>query len=135
MKVDIYTDGSGTPGLGSGGWAFIVADSQGGAGFRASGCVAGTTNNRMELTAIIEAVNSQPPHVDIVIHTDSEWCINCISGVYTPKKNLDLFREYQALARGRRGTVNFVKVAAHSGDYLNDLADKLAGAARKGVVV
>jgi ribonuclease HI len=134
IKWTYYTDGSGSPSMGEGGWAWVQVE-DGKAVMKGSGHVKMTTNNRMELTAVIEAIARTPPHYDVEIHTDSELTIKCAEGAYTIRANVDLWREFQTLCRERAGTVNFVKVKAHSGDEFNNLADKLAGSARKGVTL
>lgn len=78
-KVEIYTDGSCYPNPGGkGGWGFIVViDDQ--EIHRDSGGADNTTNNRMEMTAIIKAMEfceQEVPHNNIVIYTDNKYCKN-----------------------------------------------------------
>ena len=82
-----------------------------------------TTNNRMELQAVIEALM----FVDddrLVIHTDSKWVENCATGVWERKANRDLWGVYENLSNNR--DIRFVWVKGHSGNMYNDLVDNLA---------
>lgn len=132
-KIEIYTDGSCYPnnGKGKGGWAFVVVvdgeeiHSQRGGG-------APTTNNRMEITAILEAMEfceQEIHHKNITIYTDSEYCRN---GYHTwmhnwqnrdwmMVKNSDLWRK---MFEYKDFTIEWVK--GHSENRWNELADKMA---------
>ena len=98
-----------------------------------------TTNQRMELTACIralEAVKSNGHTIDV--HTDSAYLANCINKKWyinwqrngwlnankKPVENRDLWEKLLALLSSHK--VNFIKVAGHSGDELNERADELA---------
>lgn len=84
-----------------------------------------TTNNRMELLAIISAVNSCPDGAYIDVYTDSQYCIRVLSKSYKPKVNPDLYELYKKCAAHVAG-VRFHWVKGHNGDQYNEMADNLA---------
>ena len=91
------------------------------------------SNNRAELGAIIHALQAVPnPHLyDVVIHTDSEWSLKCITNQWTPLRNLDLLSVVWALMPTFK-SIAFVKVKGHSGHPENERADQIASAAARG---
>ena len=80
--IKIYTDGACRGNPGPGGWGFVIIDGENTKS--SSGYDASTTNNRMELTAAIKAIEAVDPTLPIILHTDStyvqkgitEWIIN-----------------------------------------------------------
>lgn len=90
--IHIWTDGSCLPSSGNGGWAALV--DWGDHIEYLSGTALNTTNNRMEYTAIIRALEwvygDCLPENEILVHTDSELVVKHISGEYRVKKNRDL---------------------------------------------
>lgn len=138
---NVYTDGSVYPNPGPGGWAAVLlvddklsAVRQGAEGF--------TTNNRMELAAIIHGYTLIPPDMPGTIYSDSEICVRTVNEWAkiwagngwrrrTGKiKNLDLVRAVHAEAlRCPKVTVQWVR--GHCGLQWNEYADMLAGEARK----
>ncbi len=84
-----------------------------------------TSNNRMELLAIISAVNACPDGAYIDIYTDSQYCILVLSKSYKPKKNPDLYELYKKCAAHVAG-VRFHWVKGHDGNKYNEMADELA---------
>lgn len=84
-----------------------------------------TSNNRMELLAIISAVNACPDGSFIDIYTDSQYCILVLSKSYKPKKNPDLYESYRKCV-AHVGGVRFHWVKGHDGNTYNELADQLA---------
>lgn len=88
-----------------------------------------TTNNRMELLAIISAVNSIPEGSDVIVFTDSKYCIRVLDG-YMHEKNHDLIRLFAKVSRPMRRIV-FQWVKGHSGNEYNEMADELAFSAFK----
>lgn len=84
-----------------------------------------TSNNRMELLAIISAVNACPDGSFIDIYTDSQYCILVLSKSYKPKKNPDLYELYKKCV-AHVGGVRFHWVKGHDGNTYNELADQLA---------
>ena len=87
-----------------------------------------TSNNRMELLAIISAVNSCPAGAYVDIYTDSQYCIRVLSKSYKPKANPDLYELYKKCAAHVVG-VRFHWVKGHNGNKYNEMADELAYAA------
>lgn len=139
-EIKIYTDGSCYPNPGPGGWAFALSEKE----FQ-SGKVEKTTNQRMEITAILEAIayfKFEFPHLEtLTICTDSMYCINSATrwinkwkrndwtNSYGQKiSNRDLWEIYDELSQDLK--INFKKVKSHSGDTMNDFVDKLAGEKR-----
>jgi len=105
---------------GPGGWAFVVHET----GEAIGGWSAASTNNRMELQAVIEALKYVDPSKSVIIRTDSQYVADAIKGSTTIKTNNDLWKLYEEIAMSRRIKVVWVK--GHSGDPHNEAADKLA---------
>lgn len=133
--VEIYTDGACRGNPGPGGWGVVLI-----AGDRRKTLYGGeteTTNNRMELTAAIEALNALNGSQAVRLYTDSKYVMNGISdwlpgwkrrgwktAAKKPVKNQDL---WQALDDARnRHSVTWQWVKGHSGDAGNEEADALA---------
>lgn len=134
MTLFIYTDGARK--RGDGGWAF-VAVLNGREYHRASGKEERTTNNRMELHAILKALAwSQSYHDNVIIVTDSQYSITVLTAPIDttrpprPYKNIDLIRMGRQLISPRH---KFEWVKGHSGHEWNEFADKLAGHAVRGI--
>ena len=137
-RVEIYADGAsrGTPG--PGGWAATL---EYGEHLRElSGAEAQTTNNRMELTAVIRALEALKRGVSARVHTDSEYVVRGINewlpnwkarGWRTadrkPVKNQDLWEQLDAAAA--RHDIEWKWVKGHSGVPGNERVDALANAA------
>ena len=135
-KVTIYTDGacSGNPGVG--GWGAVLMYR--GHEKRISGAVDNTTNNRMELTAVIEALKSLTESCDADIYSDSaytvnafvngwiyEWArLNWVKADNKPLLNADLWQELYSLSNTHK--LNFIKVKGHADNEYNNICDKLA---------
>lgn len=124
----IYTDGSCTKidpksSTGPGGWGFAIYTKDDDLHFAASGGEADTTNNRMEMMAVIEALKFTIGQ-DVAIHTDSDYTRRCATGKWKRSKNIDLWNTYDKVAKGRK--VEWVKVKAHSGIKGNEYVDRLA---------
>jgi ribonuclease HI len=118
----IFTDGSCLKNpKGPGGWAFTLIEN--GKQWTMSGGDSSTTNNRMELMAVIEALDFAQGN-EYAIHTDSELTIKCATGVYKRKANKDLWDEYDRVLRSRK--INWIWVKAHNGNRLNEYVDRLA---------
>ena len=105
---------------GPGGWAYINHET----GSSCGGFATETTNNRMELLAVIEAIKSLDPKKPICVRTDSQYVDQIARGSNAVRKNHDLWSEYEELAKERR--IKIVWVKGHSGDPHNEKADKLA---------
>ncbi|MBZ4667896.1 MAG: ribonuclease [Epulopiscium sp.] len=137
---EVYTDGACTnnqgEGLQPGGWAAVFVD-----GPALSGGESATTNNRMEMRAVIEALKNTPPHSHVRIYSDSAYVINCFNQKWIdkwekngwmtsskkPVENKDLWLEMRQLEKERQ--VEWIKVKGHSGNQWNEMADTLAVAA------
>jgi ribonuclease HI len=135
--VDIFTDGACSGNPGPGGWGAILRS--GGRERELCGGEADTTNNRMELLAVIEALAALKRPVAARVYTDSQYVQKGISewihgwkrrGWQTadkkPVKNADLWRRLDALAAGHR--VEWHWVRGHAGHAENERADALARA-------
>lgn len=128
-----YTDGACSGNPGPGGWAWAVLG-----GAWASGAEAHSTNQRMEITATLEALRALPGAVEIV--SDSTYVVHCFRDRWwegwmrrgwqnsqrKPVANRDLWEPLIELYREREGLIRFRWVKGHSGDPGNDLVDRLA---------
>jgi len=122
MKT-IYTDGSCLKNPnGPGGWCAIIIDER--FEWIISGSEKSTTNNRMELKAVIESLKLIEEKTECIIYSDSQLTINCASGKWNKKANLDLWKEYEIASKDKQ--INFEWVKAHNGDYYNEKVDKIA---------
>ncbi|MDR2686099.1 MAG: ribonuclease HI [Rickettsiales bacterium] len=130
-KTIIFTDGSCLGNPGRGGWAFASQTT------RQSGGEPMTTNNRMELLATINALESVSAGADVEIHTDSQYVKNGMEtwiknwkrrGWRTADggavKNRDLWERLDGLVNARQ--VSWAWVKGHDGDEMNELVDNLA---------
>lgn len=122
----IYTDGSCLRNPGPGGWAYLVVWPERAMEREGSGGEALTTNNRMELRAVIEALVFIESHGSPCIHlyTDSLWVLNCAQGKWKRKANLDLWKEYDQVSCDKRVVYHWVR--GHNGHVNNERVDKLA---------
>lgn len=134
-RVTIYTDGACRGNPGPGGWgAILVASSRERTLY---GGVRQTTNNRMELTAAIEALKALKRQCEVDVYTDSQYVRNGITAwlpnwkarnwktaARTPVKNADLWRELDTLAV--RHDIRWHWVKGHAGHPGNERADALA---------
>ncbi|MCF2707238.1 ribonuclease HI [Arcanobacterium haemolyticum] len=131
----IATDGACSGNPGPGGWAWVEQVS----GARAAGGAASTTNNVMELTALIEGLEFVGPDVDLLIRCDSQYVINTMTkwapgwrrkgwkkSDGKPVKNRELVERLLTLYEGRRGRTEVEWVKGHAGDAANELCDRLA---------
>ena len=132
----VFTDGSATPNPGPGGWGAVwVEDDQVVA--QASGSDPDTTNNRMELTALIEGVRLVPPDTPATLWSDSNLAVRTMNAWAAgwkargwqrkrgPVENLDLVRELYELLRSRP-ELELKWIRAHVGHRWNEYADRLA---------
>ncbi len=134
-QVEIWTDGAckGNPGLG--GWGALLR--QGQHEKTLYGGEPNTTNNRMELMAVIQALKALKRPCDVIVHTDSqyvqkgmsEWLANWKRRGWRtadkkPVKNADLWQELDLLVAQHELTWRWVR--GHAGDPGNERADQLA---------
>ncbi len=132
----LYTDGACRGNPGPGGWAALIID---GAEERVvSGGEAQTTNQRMELTAVIEGLLAIPGRRRVRVHSDSAYIVNCFRDGWwerwekngwknaqkQPVANRDLWE--RLIKEARRHDVVWQKVAGHADDELNNRVDALA---------
>ena len=139
MAIAIYTDGGCSGNPGPGGWAYvmvqgdsIVAEQWGGE--------KSTTNNRMELLAVISALKTYKEKTelsgDVIVHTDSQYVQKGITEWITkwkrnawktsdkkPVKNQDLWRELDTL--NTEMSVSWEWVRGHAGDFYNERCDSM----------
>ena len=121
--VIAYADGSCLGNPGPGGWGVIIIEADGRMR-ELSGGVRSTTNNRMEITAAIEALRNLPPGTSVLIRTDSQYLVKTMTLGWKRSANPDLWRELDAeVARHR---VRWEWVRGHAGDLMNERADELA---------
>jgi len=134
-SVVIYADGACKGNPGPGGWGVLLRT--GGREKELCGGEAQTTNNRMELTAVIEGLRSLKKRSSVRVYTDSQYVQKGISewihrwkrrGWLTadrkPVKNADLWRRLDEVARGHEVEWHWVK--GHAGHPENERADELA---------
>lgn len=129
-KVYIFSDGSSLGNPGAGGYCAILkyGDSQ----KIVSGSEADTTNNRMELKAVIEGVRALREPCLIELTSDSKYVLNAIDSWlenwirkdFKKVKNPDLWREFLKVSKKHKIVTNWVR--GHSGHSENELCDKIA---------
>lgn len=118
----VYTDGSCSSNPnGVGAWAYVVI-SKNKIEHKKVGRDYVTTSNRMELAAIIEALRDFPQAECII--SDSQYAVNCISGKWKARANLDLVGPARELLSGR-DILRWVR--GHNGNEGNEIADSLCG--------
>ena len=137
-KDGVFSDGSCDGNPGPGGWGFVWVENDGVVAEQ-SGTDPATTNNRMELRALIEAYKSLPEDARLIVHSDSQLCVKTINEWATgweqrgwrrkkgPIANLELVRELWDLAN-RHPHVTLQWIKAHDGSRWNEYADALASA-------
>ncbi len=135
-EVEIYTDGACSGNPGNGGWSAILSFK--GIEKEISGGEKDTTNNKMELKAIIEGLKALKESCKVKLYSDSAYCISAFnenwidtwikSGWKTankkPVKNLELWQELLSLIN--KHEVEFIKVKGHADNEKNNRCDELA---------
>ncbi|MBP7558089.1 MAG: ribonuclease HI [Chitinophagaceae bacterium] len=139
MQITIYTDGSSRGNPGPGGYGAILMSGthrkELSKGYRL------TTNNRMELMAVIAALSAlKKPGMNVMIYSDSQYVINSVEKGWLKtwiatnfkggKKNKDLWLQYDSLARQHH--IRFKWVKGHADNPYNNHCDKLATTAADG---
>lgn len=136
--VEIYTDGACSFNPGPGGWGVVMLYKK--AEKRFSGFEPNTTNNRMELQAVIEGLSRLKERCKVLLYSDSAYVINAFSQGWieswsgknwktsTKKevKNLDLWQELFALSK--KHDVTWIKVKGHADNRYNNICDEMARA-------
>ena len=140
--TDVYTDGACKGNPGPGGWGWAVPD-----GPTGSGGAEQTTNQRMELEAVLRAVESLPG--PLRIHSDSTYVVNCFNDQWydgwlkrgwknsqkKPVANRDLWEPLIDHYLQRVDEIEFIWVKGHAGNVWNERADELAVAAAQVVEI
>lgn len=135
--IEIYTDGACKGNPGPGGWGVLLKS--GTVEKELFGGEAGTTNNRMELMAVIMALEALKRPCRITLHADSQYVLKGITEWLTgwkargwktaskqPVKNVDLWQRLDALVSGAGHKIDWRWVKGHDGDPGNERADALA---------
>lgn len=145
MIISVYTDGSSEPQTGTGSYGYLIT-----AMFKgkqrikkySSRKYVDTTNNRMELKAIIKALESIETGYKIDIYSDSQYCVKganeWLPGWLAKKKlhtksNSELWERFLVAKRkhtNNGSNINLTWVRGHNGNELNEMADKLANVGR-----
>ena len=135
--VQIYSDGACKGNPGPGGWGALLksADSR----KELYGGELGTTNNRMELTAVIEGLAALKRPCKVTLYVDSQYVLKGMTewlagwkakgwktAAKQPVKNVDLWQRLDALVSGAGHEIEWVWVRGHNGDPGNEHADMLA---------
>jgi ribonuclease HI len=130
----VFTDGACLGNPGPGGWAWAVSEHE-----YESGHAELTTNQRMEVTAVLQALGSLSGRVHVV--SDSTYVVNCFKQRWwagwrargwknsrgEPVANQDLWRPLiEEVVDRRRGEIKLTWVKGHSGDAMNEIVDRLA---------
>jgi len=139
--IEIYTDGSSLGNPGPGGWGIVITSSDKTV-TELGGSEKDTTNNRMELMAVIESLKyiiKKYPQDKVIIHADSTYVLGGVTtwihnweknGWRTANKkpvlNKDLWQELITLVREFKGILSWQKVKGHDGHVHNERADVIA---------
>ena len=144
IRVEIFTDGACSVNPGPGGWGALLRCR--GVEKELSGGEKETTNNRMELTAVISALAALKTSCDISLYTDSKYVMDGItrwlpnwkkngwktSNKKSPVKNVDLWQRLDELAGGHE--IRWIWVKGHAGHAENERVDELARNAIRNLV-
>ena len=134
--VHLYTDGACSGNPGPGGWGFILRHSKSGKEIEQSGAERETTNNRMELTAVIRGLQALKKPCHVKLYTDSvyvgkgisEWMPKWKQKAWKrdgkPIKNVELWQTLDKLTLNHK--IDYHRVAGHSGHPENERCDELA---------
>jgi len=135
--IDIYTDGACKGNPGPGGWGALLKsqDTQ----KELFGGELGTTNNRMEMTAVIEALSALKRPCHVRLHVDSQYVLKGMTewlpgwkargwktAAKAPVKNVDLWQRLDTLVSSAGHKIDWHWVRGHNGDPGNEQADALA---------
>jgi ribonuclease HI len=146
--IVVYTDGSAIGNPGPGGYGVVIQEHPDGPVKELSGGYRHTTNNRMEMTAVIKALETlQGTDSPVVLHSDSRYVVDALTRGWAagwekrgwkrangqPALNADLWDQLLPLARSL--DIRFVWVKGHSGNPLNERCDVLANTAARQVVL
>lgn len=137
-KVTLYTDGACSGNPGKGGWGCVLI--YGEVEKQMSGVAEVTTNNQMELTAVIEGLKALKEPCEVLVYSDSAYVVNAFNQNWIdgwinnnwrnskkdPVANRELWEELISLTQTHKVTFN--KVKGHAGDKYNEICDSLATA-------
>lgn len=135
--VCLFSDGSCLDNPGAGGWAYILEYKN--AVKKQSGAKADTTNNQMELRAVIEGLKALKEPCNVKLYTDSSYVANAINSwlstwvkkSFKNVKNVPLWQEYIAAAAPHN--ISAVWIKAHAGHPQNEECDKMAKEAAQSI--
>ena len=122
--IEVYTDGSCIVTTGAGGWAAIVLGLNEKEVFQ--GHLENTTNNQMEINAVIRGLEHVPRNHRVAVFSDSQYVINTMTKGWRRKKNNIFWSLLDEIIEARELKVEWQWVRGHNGDPLNEEADKLA---------
>lgn len=124
----VYTDGSCIPNPGSGGWAYEIRNSMDEIIDSSSGFDKNTTNNRMELTAVIKSFQSDyiKSNSVVTIRSDSQLIINTMNKNWKKKENTDLWNDLDEYKKSKNLRCEWEWVKAHAGIEGNENVDQKA---------
>jgi ribonuclease HI len=141
--VELYTDGACSGNPGPGGWAFILRDAKTGKELTGCGGQGGTTNNQMELLAVIQGLKALKRRCHVKLYSDSKYVLQGLqewvkgwkrngwsrveNGKKKPIKNLELWQELDGLVHQHQ--LSYHHVRGHSGHPENERCDQMAVAA------
>ncbi len=139
-KIEIFTDGACSGNPGPGGWGAILRSK--GVEKELSGSEKNTTNNRMEMMAVIAALEALTRPCEVIVTTDSQYVMkgmmewlpgwkkrNWLTASKKPVKNVDLWQRMEKSAASHK--LDWVWVRGHQGHAENERADQLAVSARE----
>jgi ribonuclease HI len=135
-EIEIWTDGGCSPNPGTGGAAAVIIDSLTKKKHEISKGYTDTTNNRMEITAVLLALEALKVPCNITLYSDSQYVCNTINNWLDnwikknklhKKLNPDLWQKYRSLVNGHQIYAQWIK--GHSGIALNERCDYLVSKA------
>lgn len=143
--VELYTDGACSGNPGPGGWAYVLIHPASGTSRETSGAEPNTTNNRMELIAVIKGLTALKTPTRVELYSDSKYVLDGMKewmpawkqrGWRTadkkPVKNQELWQQLDELIS--RHDIRFHWVKGHASNPMNNRCDQLAVAAREALV-
>ena len=145
-NVDIYTDGACANNPGKGGYGIVMIYKDKNNSIHQKEFSKGykiTTNNRMELTAVIDALNLLKKPCNIKLYSDSKYVVDAVNQKWlegwqnknwklntkNPVKNIDLWKKYLIASKDHK--IEFIWVKGHASNKYNELCDRLAVKARE----
>jgi ribonuclease HI len=136
-RIEIYTDGACKGNPGPGGWGALLKSE--GTQKELFGGELETTNNRMEMLAVIEALTALKRPCQVILHVDSQYVLKGMTewlpgwkarawktAAKQPVKNVDLWQRLDTLVNGSGHAIEWCWVRGHNGDPGNERADALA---------